>query len=287
MISWLQNEVTTIAWCWKLTLADGAIMGFTSHDQDILIGGVTYEAATGFTPTAVETSRDMAVDNLDVDGMIDSEKVTKEDILTGRYDGAAIQIFLCNWKNTNDPIRVIRRGTLGQISMGKQAFTAEIRGLMQAYQQQSGDIYQKTCRATIGDAKCGKSLTSYTFIGQVIAVHENGTFDTNLVNIDKYFDYGLLEFTSGNNNGKSFEIKEYKQINGKIMTFLPVTFTVAVGDTFKCIAGCDGNFSTCKNKFNNVINFRGEPHVPGNDYAASYPSQGSANTVSEGSSVKR
>lgn len=287
MIPWLQNEVTTIAWCWELTLADGTVMGFTSHDQDLVISGVTYEAATGFTPTAVETSRDMAVDNLDVEGMIDSENITKQDILVGRYDGAKIKIFLCNWKNASDPVHVIRRGTLGQIAMGKQAFTAEIRGLMQAYQQQSGDVYQKTCRATLGDVKCGKDLTSYTFTGQITAIYDDGTFNTTLTNIDKYFDYGLLTFTSGDNSGRSFEVKQYLQDSGWFMTFLPITFPIAIGDTFRCIAGCDGNFSTCKNNFSNVINFRGEPHVPGNDYATSYPSSGSANTVSDGSSVKR
>jgi uncharacterized phage protein (TIGR02218 family) len=38
-----------------------------------------------------------------------------------------------------------------------------------------------------------------------------------------------------------------------------------VGNSFSLVAGCDKSFTTCAEKFNNAINFRGEPHVPGID----------------------
>lgn len=31
-------------------------------------------------------------------------------------------------------------------------------------------------------------------------------------------------------------------------------------------AGCDKRFTTCRNKFGNGVNFRGFPHLPGNDF---------------------
>jgi uncharacterized phage protein (TIGR02218 family) len=48
---------------------------------------------------------------------------------------------------------------------------------------------------------------------------------------------------------------------------LPLAFpyTPQVGDTFTLTAGCDHRKDTCKNKFNNLVNFRGEPFVPGQD----------------------
>jgi uncharacterized phage protein (TIGR02218 family) len=36
-------------------------------------------------------------------------------------------------------------------------------------------------------------------------------------------------------------------------------------------AGCDKRAETCRLKFANFLNFRGFPHVPGEDWLASYP----------------
>lgn len=287
-IGWLQDEVTTAAWCWKLTLADGSTMGFTDHDVDITRSGVTYEAASGFTPTAVETSRDMAVDNLDIQGVIDSTRITKEDLLSGRYNGAQILIFQCDWSDASSTAFKVRKGTMGEVSAGKTAFSAEIRGLMQSYQQEIGDVFQKSCRTTLGSTKCGVNVATYTSTCTVTAYYSSdGSIYTNSTKADYYFDYGLLTWTSGLNNGKSVEIKRFTNANGKFVPFLPFTYTPSTGDVFTVIAGCDGNFTTCSTKFSNVVNFRGEPHVPGSDYATSYPAQGSANTVSEGADAKR
>ncbi len=287
MISWLQNSVTTAAWCWKLTLADDTVYGFTTHDRDLVIDGVTYEAATGFLPTTIDTSNTMAVDNLDVDGMLTSDRITADDLATGRYEGAKVVIFLCNWANLADPVHILRRGTIGQVSHGKYGFQAEIRGMMEPFQQAAGLICQKTCRAILGDTKCKVNAAAYTATGTVTAVNADGTFTTTLTQADNYFDYGLVTFTSGDNDGKGYEVKEYLNTGGKVDTFLPTFYPVAAGDTFTIVAGCDGNFSTCKNRFNNVANFRGEPHVPGNDYSTSYPGTGDENTVNSGQSVQR
>jgi len=42
------------------------------------------------------------------------------------------------------------------------------------------------------------------------------------------------------------------------------------GDTFTLTAGCDKRFETCRAKFANALNFRGFPHMPGNDFVVGY-----------------
>jgi uncharacterized phage protein (TIGR02218 family) len=49
---------------------------------------------------------------------------------------------------------------------------------------------------------------------------------------------------------------------------------LAAGDTFTVTAGCDKHFDTCVAKFNNAVNFRGFPHIPGNDFVVRYPVSG-------------
>ena len=49
---------------------------------------------------------------------------------------------------------------------------------------------------------------------------------------------------------------------------------IAAGDGFAVAAGCDKKFATCKAKFGNALNFRGFPHLPGNDAAYGYVADG-------------
>ncbi len=46
---------------------------------------------------------------------------------------------------------------------------------------------------------------------------------------------------------------------------MPMPNSITAGDTFNAIAGCDKTFDACVSKFNNAVNFRGEPYVPGMD----------------------
>jgi len=283
---WMTEDVVTAAYCWRVDRTDGITYGFTSHDQDLTFDGVIYEAATGFTPTAVDTTDSLAVDNLDVDGILSSDRITEDELAGGVYDFARVTIYLVNWKNINDPKLILRRGNIGRISYGKTGFTAEIRGLTEAYQQKAGAVYQKTCRATLGDTKCGVNLANYTTTGTITVVYGDTQFATNVVADVGFYDYGNITWTSGANLHTTSETKAFAA-DGTIEVYLPTIWQPQVGDTFTMVAGCDRNYSTCINRFNNRLNFRGEPMVPGNDYLASYPVKGDANVVAAGDNASR
>lgn len=260
----LAGEVTTLATCWKITRSDTTIMGFTDHDRDLIIDSVSYLAATGFTPTAIASSDNLAVDNLDVEGMLDSTAIKEEDIMAGLYDFAEIEIFQVNYGNIGHGKLMLRRGWLGEVSIGKNSFVAEVRGLTQRLSRTIGELYSPSCRANFGDSRCGVNLTSFTVTGSITSVTNNQVFaDTTRAEASGYFNFGKITFTSGNNNGLSMEVKEYTI--GKITLVLPMPYTVQVGNSYSLIAGCDKTFATCRDDFNNVVNFRGEPHVPGTD----------------------
>jgi len=275
--SWLQNEVTTAAWCWKVTRTDGTALCFTSHDNNITFSTAnstvyditgTYKANTGFSPTATETSNDLTVDNLEVDGILNSNELSAVDLANGKYDNAEILVFVCDWSDLTNDILLVRRGTLGEVTSGKHGFKVDVRGLMQAYQQTVGGYYQKHCRVALGSTKCGYDVDSLQVTGTVTAVGTDGTITAGIAAVDDYFAYGSVTFTSGLNEGLTYEIKTFTDY--VFTPFLPWIYTVAVGDTFTALPGCNGNLSTCVNIFDNVLNFRGEPYIPGNDYMTSY-----------------
>jgi uncharacterized phage protein (TIGR02218 family) len=60
---------------------------------------------------------------------------------------------------------------------------------------------------------------------------------------------------------------------------------IAAGDAFRVTAGCDKRLGTCLAKFANVPNFRGFPHMPGNDFVLAIAQSG--NAVFDGASLFR
>ena len=265
----IAGEVTQLATCWKMTRRDAVVFGFTDFDKDITFESVLYKAASGFTPSAVASSASLSVDNMEVEGMISSGNITEADILAGKYDFAAIEIFLLNTADISMGALKLRRGWLGEISLHKQQFVAEVRGLAQRLSQTIGDLYSPSCRAALGDAKCKVSLPAHTVNGTVTQLVSSLTFrDSARSEASAIFSGGKVTFTSGANQGISMEVKEYQRIGtayGEISLVLPLPFPLSVGDSYQIIKGCDKTTATCFSRFNNIVNFRGEPHVPGFD----------------------
>ncbi|AAT69466.1 gp84 [Alphaproteobacteria phage PhiJL001] len=111
----------------------------------------------------------------------------------------------------------------------------------------------------------------------VASVTDNRTFTVTFPNgddtreIDDWFKYGAVVWESGDNNGLAMEVKSYTAATNTVELFLPMSFTVQVGDTGYMYAGCDRQKDTCVSKFDNIFNFRGEPYVPGQDEFLTYP----------------
>ena len=225
---------------------------------------VTYDAASGCTPTALDSSSDTTPDTLSVQAVLDSERITAQDILAGRYDDAKIDIFEVNYADISAGILQLHTGRLGEMRMEGAECHAEIFGLTDALSASIGAVYSRTCRARLGDAQCGVSISARTVNGQITEILSPLRFtDTMRTESSGIFAHGILTFTSGNNAGLSVEIAAYASGELRLSTTLPYALTV--GDAYTLTQGCDKQFSTCKTRFNNSINFRGEPHVPGLD----------------------
>lgn len=267
----LFSEVTTLATCWKITRTDGAILGFTDHDADLAIDGVTFEAASGYSATAIESSAAMAVDNLNVDGILSSGAITEDDLRAGRYDYAAIEIFMIDYLDIAAGSLILRTGILGEVIYHDGQFSAEVRGLAQKMQQTFTRTYAPTCDADLGDARCTVDLTPFTVTSSVQAVLDARSFsDGARIEADGWFDGGLLTWISGANAGLSMEVKRSLNAGGEIELVQPMPEAIAVDDQYSVYAGCDKRRATCNSKFANVINFRGFPDVPGRDQLMSY-----------------
>jgi uncharacterized phage protein (TIGR02218 family) len=278
----LAGGVTTLCRCWRLARRDGVVMGFTDHDRDLVFDGVTYQAATGFAASAIEDQLGLAVSNLDVDGALSAAAITEADIHAGRYDDAEVTVFLVNWTNPDERV-ILRSGFLGQVTRGALAFSAELRGLAARLDQSVGRVFQRTCPWELGDARCGIDLAAPAHHGAGTVAQAFDAFVFTATGLDGFaagvFSRGKLTWTSGANAGLAVEVKTHAAAGSlaRLALFLPVPAPIEPGDAFTLTAGCDKSVATCRDRFNNILNFGGFPHIPGNDFALSYPSRGDHN----------
>jgi uncharacterized phage protein (TIGR02218 family) len=269
--SHMAQETTTLATLLKITRADATVFAFTSHDKALVYDSVTYTPVNAFTPSTVQTTAGMNVDNLDVLAVIDSDEVSESDLRAGLFDYATIEIFLVNWSDLTQGRMMLRKGTLGEISVHRSGiWQGELRGMMQPLQQTIGRLYMMRCDADLGDARCGINLAAITQSGTVVSASDRANFIPTALT-DATFAGGLVTWTSGLNSGLAMEVKNWSASPTALELFLPMPFNIVAGDGFTISPGCDKNLSTCRDTFNNVVNFRGFPFIPGRDKVLKYP----------------
>ena len=275
----LDTGATTLCTCWKLVRRDGVVLGFTDHDASLGFDGVTYEAVSGMSATAIESSAGLAVDNLDVLGALNSARLSEADLAAGRFDDAEVEIWRVNWAEPDQRV-LMRRGNLGEVARGRSGFRAEVRGLAHRLNQTVGRVYQYTCDAEVGDVRCGVDLDAAAFrgTGTIAAVRDRRLVE--VAGLDAFaadwFARGLLHAASGANAGLAFELRGHLRDGTTTILELwePAPSAFAIGDAISVTAGCDKSFATCKTKFLNQLNYRGFHLMPGNDFVTSYPRRG-------------
>lgn len=271
----LAGGATTLCNCWRIARRDGVTLGFTDHDEDIVLGGVTCRAGSGFEGTEVEQRFGLAVTGSEIHGALADDGITEKDLSEGRYDAAAVELWLVDWSNPENRL-LQRAGTIGEVRREGAAFAAEIRGLAHQLDQERGRIYAGSCDADLGDARCKIALDDpqYRGEGEIAAAEGAGLFTASGLETfaDDWFSRGRLVWLSGANADLGAEIKSHRAEAGAVRLSLWQTpvHAIAPGDAFAITAGCDKRFETCRAKFANAINFRGFPHLPGNDFLLSY-----------------
>lgn len=277
----LDSGATTLCWCWRVIRADGADFGFTDHDRAIGFDGTIFEAAAGLTASDIESAVGLGIDNLEVESVLRSDTLTEDDLAAGLFDNAIVELFRVNWQAPDQRV-LMRYGNLGEVTRGPHSFRAEIRGLAHELQQPKGRLFQFGCDADVGDGRCGADLDQSSFKGSgaVSSVTASRVFTASgLEGFESdWFTRGLLTWTSGGNTGRGMEVKLHtlRSAAASIELWQRMSLPIEAGDVFDVTAGCDKQFATCRAKFANQNNFRGFPHIPGNDFAVSYPNSDDA-----------
>ncbi len=270
----LRQQTTHLATCMLVTRQDGAIYGFTSFDKKLTIGGVDYLPGSSFNTSDIESGNNLDTDNLSVGGVLSSYAITEDELRAGRWDYADFRIFQVNYNDLSMGDKKDRAGHLGEVSVNRTTFIAELLGMMEAYGTSIGEITQPACRANLGDARCKVNLAgspNFTVSGVVdIMLSDFFTMsDSDRTEGNTYFDEGILTLHYDTGDIR-YEVKAYITTGGSPATGGTwVTKTAvaydATGVAYTMTRGCNRLLSTCRDVFNNVANFRGEPWLRGGD----------------------
>jgi uncharacterized phage protein (TIGR02218 family) len=273
----LATGLTTVCRCWSVRRRDGTAYGFTDHDSDVTFGGMVYRAATGMSASALVQGTGLSVDNTEALGVLSDAAITEADIAQGRFDGAEVEAWLVNWEDPDARLERFR-GTIGELRRGAGAFYADLRGMTEALNQPQGRVYQRSCGAVLGDGACGFNLAQAGYSeerpAEGVTRSQVFTFATLQNPEPRWYERGRLRVLSGLAAGLVGVIKhDQVRADGKRVLELwePVGAAVVSGDLVRIETGCDKRAETCRLKFNNFNNFRGFPHIPGEDWLISVP----------------
>lgn len=282
LYSHLASGSTTVCRAWTVRRRDGLVLGFTDHDRDLLVDGVSCRADTGMTARALQQTTGLSVDNSEAFGALSAAAITEADLTAGRFDGAEVQAYLVNWAAPQDFLLQFR-GSLGEISRADGSFKAELRGLTELLNRPHGMAYTPGCSAVLGDGRCRFDLRQPGYFaevavnaaddGRIFTFHDFASFD------ERWFEGGRFTPISGAASGLVGVVKIDRQTGRerRIELWQSLRAPITAGDMVRIEAGCDKSATTCRVKYSNFPNFRGFPHIPGEDWLASYPVPGRPN----------
>lgn len=261
------GELTSLALCWRLERLDGAGIALTSHDEPVTSEGVLHQPEPGMTPAAVTRNLGLQSQSSEVAGALSSAALDATELSSGRWDGAHVRMTIADWQDAEGaPIPLIA-GEIGSVSIDGDSFSAELFGASAAL---NGPVCPSTsaeCRAAFGDKRCRIDLAGRTAVAHVIASDGGAlTLDTA---VDDRFVLGRLRYMAGENCGLSTLILSASGNVVEVRDF--PRGSVDSGCRVELREGCDKRFATCVSRFANAENFRGEPHLPGNDLLTRYP----------------
>lgn len=263
------QATATLATCWKVVRTDAQVFGWTDHDQNLVIAGVTYRAAEGLQVSAASTEQETRPNTIDLTAFMDD--ITDQELESGLWDYSEITMFECNWASLPVAIgadtNILRYGNLGEVRRIAGRLEAELLGLGHRLERRIGRVYSPECPWRLGDSRCQVDLGPFTVTGTLTAVGALPRFsfsDSSRTEDSGYFNEGIVRFTTGDNAG--YPDRVIRRWQGDQFTVRqPLPFPAQVGDQYTAIRGCDKSKATCIDVFDNYLNFGGQAELPGID----------------------
>lgn len=160
MIARIESGAAKLCHAWILRRVDAIEQGFTDHDRDLVVEGVTCRAASGWMAGASDSAVGSGCGLATVAGALDDAAITDADVEAGLYDGASVALWRVDWDQPGLRVR-LWTATLSRIRREGAGFTAELEGPLARLERVAGRTYGRDCDALLGDGRCGVDLDAF------------------------------------------------------------------------------------------------------------------------------
>jgi uncharacterized phage protein (TIGR02218 family) len=268
LIALMDSTQFVMADLFTITLPSGETLRWTSSDLSIVWAGATY------IPVPIERSEIRLVMGIEVSTLSATVFPTADMTAggnpfliackVGALDGATLLLQRGYFSSFAAPcvgVLHLFEGTISVESANGIEANLSVRDYLSLFNiDMPRNSHSPGCNNTLYDAGCGINRASRAFFGTVQAGSTKQVINHSLAQTAGYFNYGVIEFLTGINAGVTVTVS--KHLLGTLGLAIPLKSTPAVGDTFNVYPGCDRTLNTCKNKYDNVIKFRGQPWIP-------------------------
>lgn len=260
------SEVSTDTYLLIIQRPDGAGLAATSNDQRLRLNTTTFEPDVNLRPGELVLDEAMLGSRFEVDGQLSSPAMSSTDLVCGRWSGASLKLLSGDWQQGTEG-SLLCEGELGPISMDSGRLSASIDILPSAASSPPCIQTSPECRAILGDQACRIDMRSRRRRAIVTAVEEDSvTVDAS---DNEGFVMGRLRWMSGANCGLEQRIIA---VDGSRLVLSGLEHVeISPGDRAVLSEGCDGRRVTCSQRFANMLNFRGEPDLPGSRILFHFP----------------
>ncbi len=266
-----QRELEGIATFWRIRRQDGVTIGLTSHDCDLWFEGINHRGSPGMLPSAIRRTADLSSDSAEVQGALTHDSIAAADLQSGRFDGATVEIGLVDWETFESAI--LYRGVIGGVAEEAGGYQADLQSVKAALEADPIPRTSPTCRAKFCGPGCTLNPVRYTHEAWLAAVDlENAAMRFTGVPSAEIFESGSLRWVDGPHAGQAMEIMSAEA--GWLFVDAELNEGLLIGTRALLREGCDHTLATCRDRFSNAVNFRGEPFLPGNDLLTRYPQGG-------------
>ncbi len=272
--AFLDGEALTLAFLWRLWRADGFVLALTSHDRPIWADGILHRARPGMTPSAISLEDGFRADSMEITGALSADAMRAEDLESGRWQGAIVELRLCDWTDPSAGSVGLARGRIGDVIRrergGQGVFSVELLSEMAALSRGGPPRLTPMCRATLGDGRCQVDMDGRRAVALAVSVAEDGVRLADALTDPGRFSHGTLRFLDGPHAGLDRTVAAVEGDWVRVSETVPPLGSGAF--RVRLTEGCDRRFETCAGRFGNALQFDGEPHVPGTDALVRYGS---------------
>lgn len=156
LLSRLQEPATQLTQLWEITRVDGTVFRLTSSDQPVSFLLEEWSPGLGIDGKNIEDLSSLAVSNSEFSAILESGVILDDDLRLGKFDNATVRIYVFDLE-LEEGFQVFS-GHLGQIEIRRGRWVASLRGIADRLRTRIIDQYSPTCRASLGDSKCGVVL---------------------------------------------------------------------------------------------------------------------------------